>query len=237
VVVESFYVSSVLNAIAGSGGSVSSTFLDVGNQNGTGALQAPAGTTAQQPSAPTVGMVRYNSSYGFQEVYKGSSWSALGGPAFVVYQSPIGQSLPATTFTVLQMNVEVLDPNGCFNNTGSTVTLNGLSAPAYSFCPNVPGYYQFNCQMRIGANSNNVICVGAIKNNSGTTAGYNMLGQVMGNGVNGTGVQMSTIYYLNGTGDYVQSQAWINGGSTCNTGNLNNAGDTNWFTGSFIRGA
>ena len=239
VVVESFYVSSVLNAIAGSGGSVSSTFLDVGNQNGTGALQAPAGTTAQRPSAPTVGMVRYNSSYGFQEVYKGSSWSALGGPSFVVYQSAsaYGQSLPASAFTTLIMDTEVLDPNGCFNNTGSTVTLNGLSTPAYSFCPNVPGYYQFNCQMRIGANSNNVICVGAIKNNSGTTAGYNMLGQVMGNGVNGTGVQMSTIYYLNGTGDYVQSQAWINGGSTCNTSNLNNAGDTNWFTGSFIRGA
>jgi hypothetical protein len=42
---------------------------------------------------------------------------------------------------------------GCFNNTGSTVTLNGLSVPAYAFCPNVAGYYQVN----LATNSNSTV--------------------------------------------------------------------------------
>jgi hypothetical protein len=45
---------------------------------GTGAATLPAGTTAQQPGAPTAGMIRYNSDDGSFEGYT-SSWGAIGG--------------------------------------------------------------------------------------------------------------------------------------------------------------
>ena len=40
-----------------------------------------------------------------------------------------------------QGSVEDFDIGGCYNSTGSTVTLNGISTPAYSFAPNVAGIY------------------------------------------------------------------------------------------------
>jgi len=46
-------------------------------------------------------------------------------------------------YATLALNVEQFDQGGCYNNTGSTVTLNGLSTPAYSFCPNRAGKYLF----------------------------------------------------------------------------------------------
>ena len=35
------------------------------------------------------------------------------------------------------------DAGGCYNATADEVTLNSLTAPAYSFTPNIPGIYQF----------------------------------------------------------------------------------------------
>lgn len=46
----------------------------------TTSLQAPAGTTAQRPAAPALGMIRYNSTISSFEGYgAGSNWSSLGG--------------------------------------------------------------------------------------------------------------------------------------------------------------
>jgi len=44
--------------------------------------------------------------------------------------------------TLVDWATEAYDEGGCFNNTNSSTTLNGLTAPAYSFTPNVPGVYQ-----------------------------------------------------------------------------------------------
>ncbi len=44
--------------------------------------------------------------------------------------------------TLIDWATEAYDEGGCFNNTNSSTTLNGLTAPAYSFTPNVPGVYQ-----------------------------------------------------------------------------------------------
>ena len=46
--------------------------------NDTGFLQLPAGTTAQRPASPTVGMVRFNITLGYAEVYNGGSWVKFG---------------------------------------------------------------------------------------------------------------------------------------------------------------
>jgi hypothetical protein len=50
--------------------------------DGTGALLLPSGTTAERPSSPTVGMLRYNSQTSVFEAYDGSGvsgWIQLGG--------------------------------------------------------------------------------------------------------------------------------------------------------------
>lgn len=41
----------------------------------TGAMFLPVGTTTQRPAAPTIGMMRYNTTTGFVETYNGSVWS------------------------------------------------------------------------------------------------------------------------------------------------------------------
>jgi len=46
---------------------------------GTGALKLPVGTTAQQPSSPTAGDLRWNSDDTSAEIYDGSAWGAVGG--------------------------------------------------------------------------------------------------------------------------------------------------------------
>lgn len=50
--------------------------------SGTGSLTLPKGTTAQRPSSPLSGMMRFNTSVGLAEVYTGTDWiymSALNG--------------------------------------------------------------------------------------------------------------------------------------------------------------
>jgi hypothetical protein len=95
VATESFYVSSVLNAIPAAAGQVgavylangaaSQAFLDVANLNGTGALLTPSGNTAQRPSSPIVGMQRWNTTIGGMEVYIGSSnWQTVASTAYAV---------------------------------------------------------------------------------------------------------------------------------------------------------
>jgi len=46
---------------------------------GTGAITLPTGTTAQEPTSPAVGMIRYNTTIGSFEGYNGSSWGSISG--------------------------------------------------------------------------------------------------------------------------------------------------------------
>ena len=46
--------------------------------SGTGGFQVPVGTTAEQPTTSTQGMLRYNTTDSIFEGYDGSSWSAIG---------------------------------------------------------------------------------------------------------------------------------------------------------------
>lgn len=53
--------------------------LDILTATGTSHWKLPAGTTAQRPGTPAVGMVRYNSSISGFEGYASGAWSSLGG--------------------------------------------------------------------------------------------------------------------------------------------------------------
>lgn len=47
----------------------------------TGAATLPSGTTAQRPTIPTLGDIRFNSTAGQFEGYNGTAWTAVGGGA------------------------------------------------------------------------------------------------------------------------------------------------------------
>ncbi len=78
----------------------------------TGAFDVPAGTTAQRPSTPSTGMIRYNSDTGYMETYTASGWAAVATPPSVTTVSPTTYNgEQGTAFTI----------NGSFFDTGATV--------------------------------------------------------------------------------------------------------------------
>jgi hypothetical protein len=94
IAIESFYVSSVNNAIPAEVGAVSPSylapagaskaFLDVVNSNGTGALRIPSGTTAQRPTTPEAGDTRYNTTTNQTEIWSGIAWIGVTSQTYTV---------------------------------------------------------------------------------------------------------------------------------------------------------
>jgi len=48
-------------------------------QSSTDSIDIPVGTTAQRPSSPTSGNMRYNTTTNSLEIYNGSAWEGTGG--------------------------------------------------------------------------------------------------------------------------------------------------------------
>jgi hypothetical protein len=149
-------------------------------------------------------------------------------PAFGAWLSA-NQSVTGGVGTTLACNTEEYDTGGCYNNTGSTVTLNGLSVPAYSFCPNVAGYYIVNAGYQLGGVSSFSRALISCSKNGSThkrlvdlNASSNLLA--------GT-----TVIYLNGTGDYVNFYGYISATGTLvfNGGSV----DLTWVNGAMVRSA
>lgn len=46
---------------------------------GTGSIQIPSGTTAQEPATPATGMLRFNTDLDSFEGYNGTLWGGIGG--------------------------------------------------------------------------------------------------------------------------------------------------------------
>ena len=152
-----------------------------------------------------------------------------GVPTFSAYANS-GTSVPNISATVVQYQVKAWDTASCFNNTGSTVTLNGISVPAWSFAPNVAGYYQINAgiQAQVGASKTLEIYL----NKNGGVYSYGNFTVGDPNGYCQSCV--SNIVYFNGTSDSVSISAWQGTGSTQTV----SAGQgQTWFSGCFIRSA
>jgi hypothetical protein len=58
-------------------------------------------------------------------------------PSFEARLASNMTGLFAGTNTLVTLDTEKFDIGSCFNNTTSSTTLNGLTAPAHSFTPNV----------------------------------------------------------------------------------------------------
>lgn len=157
--------------------------------------------------------------------------SSIKGPAFSTYPNA-QQTVSNTTFTLVANQVEDYDTGGCYNNTGSTVTLNGLSVPAYAFCPNVAGYYIFTGAIQWG-NTVAGTLVQLYKNGGSSQKRGWFSGSTSTSGTN-----VTAMFYLNGTGDYVQLYTYQASGSSQTT----TVGPTDflyvqYFQGAMIRSA
>ena len=144
-------------------------------------------------------------------------------PAFSAYPSA-AQTITNNTQTILNANVELFDTASCYNNTGSTV--GGI--PAYSFLPNVAGYYQVNAAWFSGTSANGVYSLiyknGAVYQQ--TAVIFYSGGQVLG---------VNCLVYLNGTSDYIAY--YVNQGQGTSYTTLASRPDLNYFAASMIRSA
>jgi hypothetical protein len=127
---------------------------------------------------------------------------AGNGPAMRAYAST-DTSATGATVTKIPLNTEVFDAGGCYNNTGSTVTLNGISVPSYSFAPNVAGYYLIQISARTNSQNGEFATLAYV---DGSTA---VLQASTNQGNTGVGISCgSCIYYLNGTSNYVSMHVY-----------------------------
>ena len=145
------------------------------------------------------------------------------GPAFRVSLAS-NQTVSSTVSTKVTLTTEAFDTANAFNNTGSTVG----TAPAYSFNPQIAGYYQINAT--VGAEST-------------SSLSYNYI-QIRKNGGNDTisiyAPYISTnsyasiccLMFLNGTTDYVELYSELAG-----TGTLRVLGGVTHLSGSLVRAA
>ena len=135
-------------------------------------------------------------------------------PAASVYMANTMNGVSSDVFTKVQFDTKVFDTATCFNNTGSTVTLNGLSVPSYSFCPNVAGYYQVTMNMDyFGTTSGLNITQQIYKNGARHTQNY-FYSSVLNSGGYEFPQTLGALVYLNGTGDYLNGYLQFNNGSS-----------------------
>ena len=118
--------------------------------------------------------------------------------------------------TLIDWAVERYDIGGCYNHTGSETTLNSLTAPAYSFVPNVPGVYQVcvNCYLAGEGVDGDSYCSVQLHVNGSDFYKFN-IGQMEHGHFDDNNIQMPGYIVnlpLNGTGDYVQTYMYNNSG-------------------------
>ena len=147
------------------------------------------------------------------------------GPAFRAF-SGSNQTVTSVTDTKVILASEVFDTASCFNNTGSTV--GGI--PAYSFLPNVAGYYQINAAIGVQASVALTYNFIQIRKN-GTSDLIAIYPPYSGAAQYGS---LSTLIFLNGTTDYVELFVQINGSGTLT---VNSGAGVTTMSGSLVRAA
>ena len=144
---------------------------------------------------------------------------AASTPSFHAYLTTSHQAVATATETVIAFNAETYDEGGCFNATSGSVTLNGLTAPAYSFTPNEAGKYLIILKMSnlTGAGTHDISYIYKNTTSQGDFTYYGNVGS-------STTHSIAWIVDLNGTGDYVTGRRYHNAGSDKST--YANAGST-----------
>ena len=117
-------------------------------------------------------------------------------PAFAARRTT-NQSLTSATYTKVQLTTEDFDTANCFDNSTN-----------YRFTPNVAGYYQINLSISLEPTSGSgTIFLGLIyKNGSEFFRAYDSRASAILNASSG-----SILMYFNGTTDYIELYAYIQG--------------------------
>ena len=102
------------------------------NINNNTALQISVGTTAQRPSSPTTGDLRFNSTTTNVEVYNGSAWVNVGDDTTSITSQSFSGNGSATAFTlsatatttsvIISINGTVQTPTTAYAVSGTTLT-------------------------------------------------------------------------------------------------------------------
>jgi hypothetical protein len=96
--------------------------------NTTTAMQVPVGSNSQYPGTPTTGMIRYNTSLGYMEVYTGSSWTTVGASSSIITSDIFNADGSANSFVISQNNTTsgtLVTINGVMQIPGSSYTVSG----------------------------------------------------------------------------------------------------------------
>ena len=117
---------------------------------------------------------------------------ASTGPAFIATPSA-AQTLSSGTWTTIAFNTEVYDTNGNYNTS------------TYAFTPTVAGYYNFTSNIR-SASTTSRFYTKFLKNGS-----ISYYGNDFNFAANSLNSNYSALIYMNGSGDSVVAQAFLQG--------------------------
>jgi len=106
--------------------------------NTTGAIKLPVGTTGQRPASPVQGQIRYNTTTSNTEIYKGTTWEAVGGGPFdasggnqIIAPDAAGTTPTSATFTSANGSIVVVTSAGHSVYPGQVVRI-ATSVTGYS---------------------------------------------------------------------------------------------------------
>jgi hypothetical protein len=94
------------------------------------AIKVPVGSTSQYPPVPTVGMIRWNTTYGYLEIFTGSIWEAVGleGAGSTATSDTFTPDGTGKVFTLSQNNTTqgtIVSINGVVQIPTTSYTVNG----------------------------------------------------------------------------------------------------------------
>tara|TARA_R110000751_G_scaffold23083_2_gene64329 strand:+ start:12699 stop:13331 length:633 start_codon:yes stop_codon:yes gene_type:complete len=173
---------------------VKTTLLEPVAANGTVVLGA-SGDTISIPSGVTLANSGTATGFG----------GGTNTPAFEAYLGVSGgQAVSDSTTTTVAIETEVFDVGSCYNNTGSTVTLNGISVPAYTFLPNVSGKYFVYAGILTDTGTNsNIDSADIFLNKENGNIISQTLNNFLSNPVRQAFVQIQSTLVMNGTSNSV----------------------------------
>jgi hypothetical protein len=152
----------------------------------------------------------------------------VNGPAFSAYQSTAQTGLTTLGVSRVNFQTEEFDIAGAFNNTGSTIG----TAPAYSFNPQVAGYYNVTACVTVASNTSTSMALATIFKNG---SGYKDGSASVGLSVLFPRSNVSALVYMNGTTDYLQ--IYVYGTAAGSNFDISASSVNTYFQASLVRAA
>ena len=150
---------------------------------------------------------------------KRMDFSHISNVPYVLVGGGTSQYPANSSQTLIAWSDDTIDIGGCFNDTDTEVTLNSLTAPAYSFVPNVAGIYNVTINIYwagegVDGEANKEIALQIFFNG----AHYYQMDYTVEHGGayddESATSQLTVQYPFNGSGDYLQAYVYNSTGET-----------------------